>query len=352
MRWVNLEQKGTPPVARSSHTITAVGDKLVLWGGEHTPRVPIDSQVHVYDVAVSTWSQPAATGDVPAPRNAPAAAAIGSKVYYFGGRSGIDMGEGSLDELYAFDVATNRWSKVEPRGGVCPPRRSYHAMVSQGGKLYVFGGCGEAGRLNDLWEFDTASGTWSQLPTSAAIKGRGGCGFAAAAGALYVIGGFCGNELNDVHRFDLSTRQWDCGAASSTTTTTAASAGAGSGATTAAGAAAASGGAAPAACGCRGTSSALPARSVFAQATHGCRQACPHGGHVVVFAAGDFSNDAFCFDSEQPVDSWHKLQPEGDVPCPRGWLAATATPAGVVIFGGNSNSNERLGDMYLLDMHS
>ncbi len=47
-----------------------------------------------------------------------------------------------------------------------------------------------------------------------------------------------------------------------------------------------------------------------------------------------------------------RLQPEGDVPCPRGWLAATATPAGVVIFGGNSNSNERLGDMYLLDMHS
>lgn len=49
----------------------------------------------------------------------------------------------------------------------------------QGTCLYVFGGCGESGRLADLWEFDTATNTWRQLPISDAIKvirGREGVG--------------------------------------------------------------------------------------------------------------------------------------------------------------------------------
>jgi hypothetical protein len=45
---------------------------------------------------------------------------------------------------------------------------------SQGDKLYVFGGCGEAGRLNDLWEFDTSSNSWTQMPSSDAIKVKAG----------------------------------------------------------------------------------------------------------------------------------------------------------------------------------
>lgn len=47
-----------------------------------------------------------------------------------------------------------------------------------------------------------------------------------------------------------------------------------------------------------------------------------------------------------------RLAPEGEAPCPRGWLAAAANPSGILISGGNSNSNERLGDLWLLDMHS
>ena len=44
------------------------------------------------------------------------------------------------------------------------------------------------------------------------VQGRGGAGLVASAAgdALFVIGGFAGHELNDVHRFDLVTRTWDC----------------------------------------------------------------------------------------------------------------------------------------------
>jgi hypothetical protein len=48
---------------------------------------------------------------------------------------------------------------------------------------------------------------------------------------------------------------------------------------------------------------------------------------------------------------WHKLQVGGQTPSPRGWFAATALPGGMLVHGGNSPSNERLADMYLLDLH-
>ncbi len=66
-------------------------------------------------------------------------------------------------------------------------------MVSVGTKLYVFGGCGEAGRLNDLHCYDTETGAWQQLPSSPHIAGRGGAELVGSVpGRLLVIGGFSG----------------------------------------------------------------------------------------------------------------------------------------------------------------
>lgn len=116
-----------------------------------------------------------AQGTPPSLRNAHAAAAIGAGIYIFGGRSGIDIGEGSLNDLHRFDAESATWVEVRPASEAVPPKRSYHAMAAAQGRLYVFGGCGEGstGRLNDLWEFDLSTATWRQLPSSDAIKASG-----------------------------------------------------------------------------------------------------------------------------------------------------------------------------------
>ena len=44
--------------------------------------------------------------------------------------------------------------------GTPPTARSYHTMAAVGNKLYIFGGCCTAGRLNDLHCFDTEALTW------------------------------------------------------------------------------------------------------------------------------------------------------------------------------------------------
>ena len=46
-------------------------------------------------------------------------------------------------------------------------------MVSDGERyLYVFGGCGENGRLNDLHCYDTTTDDWEQLPAYEQVKVR------------------------------------------------------------------------------------------------------------------------------------------------------------------------------------
>lgn len=79
------------------------------------------------------------------------------------------MGEGSTNDLYCFDTSKSEWLRVEAKG-VLPEPRSFHAMVSVGSNLYVFGGCGTKGRLNDLHRFNTEALEWEQMPTSADIK--------------------------------------------------------------------------------------------------------------------------------------------------------------------------------------
>lgn len=55
-----------------------------------------------------------------------------------------------MNDLHAYDTRSRTWSEVAAGAGTAPPARSYHASATIGSKIYVFGGCGQEGRLNDL----------------------------------------------------------------------------------------------------------------------------------------------------------------------------------------------------------
>jgi hypothetical protein len=63
------------------------------------------------------------------------------------------MAEGAKSDLFCFDTKSETWRRVEAEGP--PPQRSFHAATAVGNLMFVFGGCGLAGRMNDLWCFDT-----------------------------------------------------------------------------------------------------------------------------------------------------------------------------------------------------
>ena len=104
MKWHKLAQSGSVPVERSSHSITNVGSHIFLFGGEHDPRTPINSDIHSYNVSNGEWTLQTPSGVAPDPRVAHTATVVDSQIYVFGGRSGKEMGEGAYADLHAFDA--------------------------------------------------------------------------------------------------------------------------------------------------------------------------------------------------------------------------------------------------------
>lgn len=315
--WHQVANQLGAPKARSSHAVAVVGDKAYVFGGEFEPRVPIDNTMHVFDLETRSWSIAEAKGDIPLPRIGVTMAAIDQTIYVFGGR---DEAHEELNEFYSFNTASGEW-KLLSEGDQSPPHRSYHAMTAdaEGKKVYTFGGCGKSGRLNDLWSFDVISGEWCALkppPEESKCVPRGGPGLAVSSGYVWVIFGFCGLELCDVHLYDLASHTWEEVETSGENPT---------------------------------------GRSVFGTAAVG-KHLIIYGGEVDPsdlghLGAGAFSSDVFALDVDK--HTWSKVETEvkeGKHPGARGWYAAGAFGKSMLVYGGNSETNDRLDDMFLLTL--
>jgi hypothetical protein len=101
-------------------------------------------------------------------------------VWVFGGRvrPGASGPYTLFNDLWRFDPEARAWEEVEARGPRPSPR--YNASLTYDPvrrALWVFGGNVAANALapdaaRDLWRFDVASSTWTEVPTPAAVTDR------------------------------------------------------------------------------------------------------------------------------------------------------------------------------------
>lgn len=160
---------------------------------------------------------------LPAPRDEARAVALDGEVYVAGGTDKlIEYGRPSevpgvrehvrarsVDELLRFDPDTRRFTRLAPM----PERLNHVSMVTHGGKIYVVGGLGDllfgADVRRDMFEYDPSQDRWREMPPMPTARG------AAAAGvigdSLYVVGGMgAGGRIQNVlERFDFRTRRWE-----------------------------------------------------------------------------------------------------------------------------------------------
>ncbi|KAF9347451.1 hypothetical protein BGX26_001047 [Mortierella sp. AD094] len=105
-----------------------------IFGGEFQPRIPVDANPYVYDL------QDESVKVIPQNESTPP----------------------TRVDLYSFDTESNIWEAVNSKSRDAPEPRSYHAMTSSNSDIYVFGGCPNKGRLDDLH-----SGEWIKaLPST------------------------------------------------------------------------------------------------------------------------------------------------------------------------------------------
>jgi hypothetical protein len=151
-----------------------------------------------------------------------------SRVYLFGGYNGTSW----LNDLWMFDIDTQRWTCIQessdpqaddtqsalgdpmPFGNVVrgrvPSRRFGYVSVVHNHKFVLFGGFDGSRWLNDMYEFDFATKTWTEVRARGALPSVRSCpAWAKDDTHVYIQGGYDGVERKaDFFACDLATYTW------------------------------------------------------------------------------------------------------------------------------------------------
>eukprot|EP00418_Pyrodinium_bahamense_P063799 CAMPEP_0179101652 /NCGR_PEP_ID=MMETSP0796-20121207/47009_1 /TAXON_ID=73915 /ORGANISM="Pyrodinium bahamense, Strain pbaha01" /LENGTH=343 /DNA_ID=CAMNT_0020799507 /DNA_START=78 /DNA_END=1109 /DNA_ORIENTATION=+ len=334
--WRRLLPRGDPPAARSSHTVNAVGGRICVFGGEDSPRNAFDRFLHILE-RDGSWKQ--SKGSMPGkPLLGHGSASLGPQLFIFGGREGgpntFSGAAGESDVFYSVNVDSECWTELEPISLTRPEPRSFHAMCAAGGPedghVFLFGGCGASGRLNDLWRYSVQERAWHCLhpggSSDIAPVPRGGASLVASNDGkrLILLFGFSGEQRGDIAIFDIGRLRWELLQREEQKGDVPAPRSVFSAAVV--------------------QTEAAPAEAVI----FGGERVASDQGHA---GAGSFVADLHALDME--ALSWRSLRVEGESPEPRGWAGmASLGPRSTVLFGGLNAQNARLGDAWELEFLS
>jgi len=136
-----------------------------------------------------------------------ASAAIGDKIYVFGGRASYQAGT-TLNTALVYDTEKDAWNSIAPL-----PRPSYNARaVSYEDSVYLLGGVDEYGHAMDAaYRYDPASNTYETLPSMMESRASFGAAFINDDNLL-VMGGYKpdhrGANIQDSEMYKRRKRVW------------------------------------------------------------------------------------------------------------------------------------------------
>ncbi|XP_039069408.1 RING finger protein B-like isoform X2 [Hibiscus syriacus] len=209
--WSQPVMKGTLPRARDSHSCTTVDDNLFVFGG--TDGMKPLKDLHILETCTDTWICPSVRGEGPEAREGHSAAVVGKRLFIFGGcgKSSDSNDEIYYNDLYILNTETFVWKRAQTSGNQ-PSARDGHTCSSWKNKIIVIGG--EDARdyyLSDVHILDADTLAWKQLTTSGQIlPPRAGHSTIAFGKNLIVFGGFSDaqNLYNDLYMLDVETGLW------------------------------------------------------------------------------------------------------------------------------------------------
>ncbi len=130
------------------------------------------------------------------------------RVIIFGGTGN----NGLLNDLWAFNVRTNSWKKLEPTGAPPAPRLGFDAVYDPiGQQMVVWAGQG-AGFFSDTWTLNLRTLEWREVSPATRPRARYGSAsvFDPQTRSLVQFAGFTeeSRRFQDTQAFSLTTNSW------------------------------------------------------------------------------------------------------------------------------------------------
>jgi hypothetical protein len=217
--WSQLVTTGTPPPARSTHSLLydSRRERMLVFGGADAIT---RNDFWVLDLSVSppAWSQGLPGGTLPPARGYAQAVydSLDDRVVIFGGAT--DLGQngpptGMLADAWVLPFAGPFvWTALTPSGAPPSARAAGAALydpIRQ--RMVVFGGY-DGSALNDAFTLSLdVSPAWAPLVTTGGPpppRAIPGTIYEAPQDRMVIFGGFTGGSANDVWALDLATSAW------------------------------------------------------------------------------------------------------------------------------------------------
>lgn len=189
------------PTAAAGNASAAVGKKIYIFGGRSgSGSTGKSKKIRVFDT--ETHAVDSLAVELPEDRYQATAAAVGNKIYIFGG-SYYSSGEKARSTIYLFNAESNAITSL---AASLPSIVYYACAVAVGSKIYVFGGYDGTNPQSTISVFDTAAQTVETLDVTLPTPAYMFSG-AAVGSVIYLFGGYNGGGLDTIVRFNTETHE-------------------------------------------------------------------------------------------------------------------------------------------------
>lgn len=195
-----MKTSGKEPIARGGQSVTLVGSRLIMFGGEDSSRRLLND-IHILDLETMTWDVAETSQTPPSPRFDHTAAIHANRyLLIFGGCSH----SACFSDLHILDLHTLEWSQPHIEGDLVTPRAG-HAGITINEDWYLVGGGDNRSGVSDTLMLNMSKLVWSVVTSveerdPLASEGLTVCSeIVNGEKVLVAFGGYYGKYNNEVY---------------------------------------------------------------------------------------------------------------------------------------------------------